>query len=299
MVGGDAVDHTVGQGLDQSVNVPLGAQRRIYLGAGVVGQSAGRNGGLALAAHYPLFGGCQVVRADFGRHRKTPLLGLAHQGHAAGGAEVGDMEPSAGGLGQGDVSGDHRLFRRGGDAVQAQVRRHRAFGHDSVARQRKVLAMVADGQAQVQAVDQRQTHQVGVVYRVAVVAEGHHAGAGQLFHLGKLVTLPPLGDTSDGQDTHHRISAGPLMDEFDHRGVVDGRVGVGHGAEGGETAFGRGPGTGGDGLFVLKARLAKMTVQVDKARAGHQTGAVDDPAAVGYAVRSQSSGGQNLPAANQ
>ena len=240
-----------------------------------------------------------MVGTDLGGHRKPPFFGLADQRHAARGAEVGHVEPSASRPGQGDIPGYHGFFRRRWDAVQAQVGRHRTFSHDPVARQRLVLAVVADGQAQVQAVDQGQAHQIGVVHRVAVIAESHHTGAGQFFHLRQFVTLALLGDTADRQYADQRILAGFLLDEFDHRGVVDGRVGVGHGAEGGKPALGRGLGAGGDGLFILEARFPKMAVQVDEPRAGHKAGAVNDLAAVGDAVNPQPTGGDDLPVAKQ
>ena len=43
-------------------------------------------------------------------------LGRADQGHAAEGADVGDVEAAAGELEQGQVPEDHGLFGRGRDA---------------------------------------------------------------------------------------------------------------------------------------------------------------------------------------
>ena len=51
-----------------------------------------------------------------GGDREARGLGRADQGHAAEGADVGDVEAAAGEPAQGEVPEDHDFFGRGGDA---------------------------------------------------------------------------------------------------------------------------------------------------------------------------------------
>ena len=136
--------------------------------------------------------------------------------------------------------------------------------------------MVADGRAQVPAVGQGEAHQGRVAHRVAVVAEGHYAGGHQLLHVGQLPAGPVAGYAADYPNPHGR-GGGAVRHVVHHGGVVDGRVGVGHGADGGEAAPGRRRRAGGNGLLVLEPRLPQVGVDVDEAGSDHQAGRVDNP----------------------
>ncbi len=56
------------------------------------------------------------------------------------------------------------------------------------------------------------------------------------------------------------------LDVFDGNGVIDDRVGVGHGAYRREATMGRGARAGGDVFLLLQARLAQMHMHVHQAR---------------------------------
>ncbi len=97
--------------------------------------------------------------------------------------------------------------------------------------------------------------------------------------LGELLALQADGD---GADRLHVAVAGGLTeppDLLDHAGGVGHREGVGHRVDGGETAPGRGLGTGEDRLGVLAAGLAQVGVQV------HQAGQHDQAVGVDVDVR--------------
>ncbi len=92
------------------------------------------------------------------------------------------------------------------------------------------------------------------------------AGAHHLADLGELLALLPHGDGAAGEDAR-RPRPQPLRQHEAHgRGVVDGRVGVGHGDHGGEAAGRRGPRPACDGLLVLLPGLAQVHVHVDRGR---------------------------------
>ena len=77
-------------------------------------------------------------------------------------------------------------------------------------------------------------------------------------------------------DAHLRLVAGAPGDEIDQRDVVDHRIGVGHGDDGGDAAGRRGLAGRGERLAMLAARLADEDAHVDQARRHDRAPAVDD-----------------------
>ena len=62
-----------------------------------------------------------------------------------------------------------------------------------------------------------------------------------------------------------------------HGGIVNGRVGVGHGTDGSEPAARGRRRAGGDGLFVFKAGFAQVGVDVDETGGYHQAVSLNHP----------------------
>ena len=83
----------------------------------------------------------------------------------------------------------------------------------------------------------------------AIVREGHHMG-GQPLQVGQGLPLLPHGDGAVGVDVDRPVPADEVQLGLEVFQAVRHRLQVGHGADGGESPVGRGPGAGGDGLFV-------------------------------------------------
>ena len=96
---------------------------------------------------------------------------------------------------------------------------------------------------------------------------------------------PELGHLAPGEaprqrghriDAHFRLVAGAPGDEVDQRDVVDHRIGIGHGDDGGDAAGRRGLAGRGERLAMLGARLADEDAHVDQAGRHDRAPAVDD-----------------------
>ena len=112
-------------------------------------------------------------------------------------------------------------------------------------------------------------HHAAVLDAAPVVGKRDGAGTGHVAHLGKLGALQPLRARADRVDVRAtgRV-CGFLELVGDHRRVVDGGLGVGHGSDAGKAALCRGAHTGDDVFLVLLARIAEVDVHVD--HAGHE-----------------------------
>ena len=102
--------------------------RRVVAGAGLVGQR-------------------QVVRRHLAGDGQPAPLGLAHQAHRIGAADVRDVVARAGQRAQLDVARDHRRLRRRRLGADPGPRRDDALVHRAARRQRQVLAVLDDRSA--------------------------------------------------------------------------------------------------------------------------------------------------------
>ena len=185
------------------------------------------------------------------------------------------MVAPAGEAGQPYVALDHGDLGLARDAGKPQPCRHLAFVHDAMADQVGVGGVLHDQRAEVAAIGQRPAHDRGVHHRAATVGEADRAGILEEAELGHLAAAQPLGQRGGGIDAHLGLVAGASGDEIDQRDVVDDRVGVGHGDDGGDAAGGRRLSGGSEGLAVLGAGLADEDAHVDQARRDDGAAAVD------------------------
>jgi len=154
--------------------------------------------------------------------------------------------------------------------------------HHGTLGERSHFAVLSEHDAQRLRVLQRSTHQLRVLYAVAVVGEQVHAGRRQLAVGGEL-----LAGTADGDAARRQHLAQPGLaalgaNEVDHGHAVLCGVGVGHRDDGGEPSEGRCSASGLDGLRLFLARLAEVHVQVDEAGGddalrGIEHGVADEP----------------------
>ena len=162
-----------------------------------------------------------------------------------------------------------------GDAGKAEPRRHLALVHHAGAGEMRVGRLVHDQRAEVAGIGQRPPHHRGVGHGAPPVAEADRASLAEKSELGDLAPLQALGDRRHRMDADSGLVAGEAADEIDQRDVVDHRVGVGHGDDGGDAAGGRRLSGRGEGLAVLGARLADEDAHVDQPGPDDRASAID------------------------
>ena len=85
---------------------------------------------------------------------------------------------------------------------------------------------------------------------MVTVGKGHGTGVQQKADLGHFAAHPALGQRGHGQHVHGGGFAGATDDEFQRLGIVNGRIGVGAGDDGRDTAR-RSGGTGRAETFLV------------------------------------------------
>ena len=117
-----------------------------------------------------------------------------------------------------------------------QHQRDQPFVHHAVLGQLADLGVVEHRLVEHQAVLEGPPHQLGVVDRGAVVAEGDGAGLDQLADLGQFLAFAVLAHAGDDEDVAVAGLGGLVADELDGALAVDGRIGVGDAGDRGEAA---------------------------------------------------------------
>ena len=159
-----------------------------------------------------------------------------------------------------------------------------ALVRDTVALERRILAMVDHGNAAHRRVLERTTHQQCRQDRLPIVGHRHAAGRLEIRNLGEV--LAPRSDRHGADRIHARQAGldGPLQDELRHARLIVHRIGVRHARDGGEAAGdGRGD-TGRHRLLVLLSGLAQVHVHVDQTGRDDQSAELDHRRAVGGKV---------------
>ena len=206
------------------------------------------------------------MRTNLRGHAHAARLGPANQVDAAAGRDVHHVHAAAGGIGQRDVAGSHDVFGRGRHARQTQDHRDEPFVHDAALGQLAHFGMIQNWLVEHLAVFECPAHQLGVVDRGAIVAEGHGAGLHELANFGQFLAFAILADA--GHDEHVALigPGGQMLDELDRGLGVDRRLGVGNAGDRSESAGDRGAGAGEDGFVLFATWLAEVHMHVDQAR---------------------------------
>ena len=180
MVGGYSIDGAVFEPGYQRFCIVFRAQRRIHLGASVVGRPGQRCvlvGGSEFAsalfdsAQSPLLREDQVMWCDLCRHGQAPFLGASHQFQRASGADVRHVQPTTRKGRKLYVACDHALFCCCGLTRQTESTGDPTLVQDTVLGQRRLLAVVDDRETRGGAVAKGVTHEPRVGYRRTIVAE--------------------------------------------------------------------------------------------------------------------------------
>ena len=96
-----------------------------------------------------------------------------------------EMDVPAGSSREQDVANHHDLFGLGRDALETEARADDAFVHRAARGERRLLAVVGDGDAERARVLERRAHEVRARDRTAVVAHRHGARTDHLAELGE------------------------------------------------------------------------------------------------------------------
>ena len=103
-------------------------------------------------------------------------------------------------------------------------------------------------------------HQGAVGHAVAVIRVCNDPGICEFDQVGECLALAPPRDGADDVDANRSLASGGVVDEVDNGSCVDGRFGIGHGADRGEPPGGGRGRPGCDRFTVFEARLTEMGV---------------------------------------
>ena len=246
VVGGDDVDCTVLQALDDGVTVRLRSQRRVHL----------RH--RALLQHGVL-GQREMMRRCLGRHVRAHLLRQAHQLHGVRRADVLDVHPRARVQRQHAVARHQHVLGQCRSAAQAQL-----FGYFSLVHTGsldKGLVFLMKGQRYVQPLGlfHGSLGQFLIHQRDAVVGKSRGPVGGKLLHVHQLAALHAAAE-----HVAERLR------------VVHGRLRVRHAHHAGEPACRGRRGAAFDVLLVREPRVAEVHVHVHQPRSHHAALRLDD-----------------------
>src|SRR5208282_4048325 len=136
-----------------------------------------------------------------------------------------------------NVASDAYGFRSGGHAAQAEASGSDAFAHDRARGKRNVFRMFDDRKIERAAIFHHLTGEPGGGDGFSVVADSHDAG---FFHCGDFRDSFAFAADTRGADGPDANSAGggfgAIENETRDAGVVVDGLGVGHAANGGESA---------------------------------------------------------------
>jgi hypothetical protein len=140
-----------------------------------------------------------------------------------------------------------------------ETRVHRATG------QIRVFRVMHDKGPEILRIGEDAAHDLGVAHRLVAVGEGHGAGFLEQADLGHVLTGEPLGQGRHRPDIDDGRVAGAAQDEVHQRRIVDHRIGLGQGDDGGDAASRRRLAGAGKGFAVFVAGFANGHAHVDQA----------------------------------
>ena len=206
------------------------------------------------------------MRRDLRRHVDPALLPPANELDAPLRAHVREVHVSARAAREQNVANHHDLFGLARNSLEAEPRADDPLVHRAAVRERELLAVIDDGNAEGLRVLERRAHEVRAHDRAPVVAHRNGAGADHLAELRERFAFLSDGDRADRMHAR-RVDAARLPNDESDRGLIVGDgLRVRHRADRGEAARGRGARARRDRLDVLAAGLAQMAVHVDESR---------------------------------
>ncbi len=215
-----------------------------------------------------------MIDGGRGPHLQAVQLGPRQAVQRVGGGDLVDDQPRARQLGQGQVPLQHdplcdrwsrrdtqpagELAFRGGSPFH-EVGIGRAVGHQGV---------------EPPGVGHDTPEHPGIQDRAVGVRDIDRARFVHQADLGHLGAVQTLGGCAGGIDVHQADVARAAQDEVDHRGIIDGRVGVRLDHDGGHPAGRRRPRRRLQRLLGLGAGLAGLDPDVDQTGRQHRAPAI-------------------------
>ena len=210
-------NRAVGQSFQNRLAVARGAQWRVHFEIRVVGgpfrkfilesrQNFPVIGPKSCAAGHRRVGEREVMRAGLAGNRHAAFLRLAQQRDAARRAQVLAMDARAGEFGEQDVARDNHFLARRRPAAQAQHGAPITLVHHAVGHERIILAMVHHRQVEHFGVFARPAHEFVVLHAMAVVGDGHDAGAFERADGREFLAGDVFGDGPGHKDVDDALS---------------------------------------------------------------------------------------------
>ena len=223
VTGDDDINRAVGNAADQRQPVFFAAQRRRQLGEGAVVFD------IVLVEH-------EMRRRNAAGDFQAAGFGGAHRVNAFGRRNLRDVVAAAGQFDQPQVAVDHRRFRRCRNAGQAEPRRQLALMHDAGALQILIHGVLHDERVKGRGIGQGAAHGQRVHDGAVAVGEGDSPGLAQQADFGHPLALAAARQRRHRVHADNGRVAGAPRNEIDQRRIVDHRIGVRHGDDGGDAA---------------------------------------------------------------
>ena len=251
VVAGDGINGAVSQRRQHGFAVGGRTQRRIHFAIGVVRSDI-------------CIGQNKMMRRDLAGHPGTLAFAAPHRFERGGGGDMRHVQLPAR-LGSEFYIAFHDFRLRGGaHSPQSQAEGSGPRMHRSAGSGARVLGVLYHWQPQGRRRAQRLAHHVFFQNRFAIVGHRHCAGALQCFEIGELLAGAAHRGGRDREHIDYRAAIRMLHPGGDFRRIIH-RRGVGHGANGSESASRRRRRSAGDALLVRLPGLAQVHVQINEA----------------------------------
>ena len=215
------------------------------------------------------------MRRGFAGNLYAASLGFPYQRHAFFRGNVADMVAAAGSCGQSQVAGNLPPFTLSADALVSVGSTPAPVVDIAAAQQRIVFAVSGQDAIQFCGPPHRFQHNLLPLYAAPVSGKGD-AMAAKRCHVDNRFAPPPQGDGSVREHLDAGIPVDNGLLQRQRLRAVGRRVEVGHCADGRVSAPCRRQRTGPDGLFLRRAGLPEMHVQIGQAIGKHQPRKVHD-----------------------
>lgn len=184
------------------------------------------------------------------------------------------VDVGAGDFGEKNIAGDNGFFAGGGPTTKAEDSAVVAFVNHAVADERIILAMIEDREIKHAGVFEGAAHEFVALNAFTVVGDGDDSCLFEGTDGREFFSSDAFRDGASDVDIDETFARSFLADQRDCAGRVDGRAGVGHAHDGGESAARGCVGAGGNCFFDGLAGFAEMDVGIDEARANDEAGDV-------------------------
>src|SRR6266550_3045311 len=175
-----------------------------------------------------------------------------------------------------DVANHHYLLGFGRNSLETEAGADDPLVHHPAMRERRLLAMIDDGNPECSGVLERRAHEVRAHDWPSIVAHRHSSRANHLAEFSERFTALSNRDRADRM--HARRTRATSLTDYESDGslIVGYGIGVRHRAHRSESTRGRSARAARNCLDVFPSRLAQMRVYIDESGGNNPTGTIDD-----------------------